>query len=317
MAQNYWKQGNKEDDEKINEAFKEMFREVLSDAEQPPFVFCCNDPGTVIVFDGTTKVLHFLAFDSSLARLVMNSDCFEELPVPFMYKPRFSTGDIIVSKENPEIEYKILGIGVESCSGTMRDYFLELLTTENKGKKVLISIRKLDSWGELVNTQQNDEKRINPKFKVGQTVLFDGSVLTIDHIIEGYYLFNKEGSRGCRIDQQDKFVELKFKVGDYLRHNGTGVTATVESIDVKGMCYRVHGYYPIPIVEQDDWDNLDNPKFNVGDLVVYRDLIGRVNEVTWQDHFGFAYKVGNIIDIHECDLQPADHRDVTRIVKNG
>lgn len=156
-----------------------------------------------------------------------------------------------------------------------------------------------------------------PRYQVGQTVLFNGRVVTIHRIIEGYYLFADNGSRGCRIDQQDKFVELKFKVGDYLKHKACDVTATVESIDVKGMCYRVHGYYPIPIVEQDEWENLDNPKFKVGDLVVYQDLIGRVKEVTWQDHFGFAYKVGNIIDINECALQPADHRDVTRIVKNG
>ena len=154
-----------------------------------------------------------------------------------------------------------------------------------------------------------------PKCKAGQTVVFDGSILTIHRIIEGYYLFNKEGSRGCRIDQQDKFIELKFKVGDYIRHKKTGITATVASIDSE--YYHVHGYAMIPINEQDQWDNFDNSKFKVGDLVVYRDLIGRVQDVIWQDHFGWAYKVGNIIDIHECDLQPADHRDVTKIVKNG
>ena len=202
-----------------------------------------DDPTVIIVFDGVTKTIFYIAYDSALANAIYASIEFAELPLSY---------------------------GMEE-----------------------------------------------PRYQVGQTVLFDGRELTIHRIIEGYYLFNKEGSRGCRIDQQDKFVELKFKVGDYLKHKACGVTATVESIDVKGMCYRVHGYYPIPIVEQDEWENLDNPKFKVGDLVVFNDLIGRVNEVTWQDHFGFAYKVGNIIDINECALQPADHRDVTRIVKNG
>lgn len=154
---------------------------------------------------------------------------------------------------------------------------------------------------------------VEPRFKAGQTVVFGGSVLTIHRIIEGYYLFNKEGSRGCRIDQQDKFIELKFKVGDGIRHTKTGVATKVVSIE--GLYYRTRGGALIPIEEQDQWEIMVVPKFKVGDLVVYKDLIGRVNEVAWKDHFGYAYKVGDITGVLESDLRLADHRDEIRILK--
>lgn len=314
MSNNYWKQGNREEAEQIEAAFHQLMQKDMPDVA-PHLILNIDDSDTLIVYDGVRKTICYLAFDSPIAQSIMESSRFKELPVPFTNKPRFSVGDIIFSKENPDIEYKILETGIKSSFSSKEAYKIELLSTEFKGAKRFIDTEKVDSWGELATIQNEAQMKCQPKYKVGQTVLFDGSVLTIHRIIEGYYLFNKEGSRGCRIDQQDKFVELKFKVGDYLKNKACDVTATVASIDVKGMCYRVHGYYPIPIMEQDEWENLDNPKFKVGDLVVFQDLIGRIREVTWQDHFGWAYKVGNIIDIHECALRAADHRDETRILK--
>lgn len=64
-------------------------------------------------------------------------------------KPKFAVGDIIVSRENQEIKYKILEAGIPN-KARGHDYRLELLSTEFKGAKRYISVEKVDSWGELV-----------------------------------------------------------------------------------------------------------------------------------------------------------------------
>lgn len=313
MSKNFWIRGNREKKEQIETSIRKLLEIEHAVSDRTPLLLInTDDPDTLIVYDGVRKTICYLGFDSAIAQAIMESSNFKELLVPFTQKPRFNVGDTIFSKVNPEKQYKILGTGDMPHFSTKETYLVELLTTEFKGLKRYIDIETVDDFGELAPTQDKAKQKVMPKYKVGQTVLFDGSVLTIHRIIEGYYLFNKEGSRGCRIDQQDKFIELKFKVGDYLRHKKTGGTATVASID--SMYYHVHGWSPIPIKEQDEWMLFNDHKFNIGDLVVYRDLIGRVNDVIWQDHFGWAYKVGNIIDIHECDLCAADHRDEVRIL---
>lgn len=61
---------------------------------------------------------------------------------------------------------------------------------------------------------------------------------------------------------------------------------------------------------------MDKPKFNVGDLVVYRKLLGRVTDI--YKHNGIAsyyYNVGDITDIMEEDITKADFRDENRILR--
>lgn len=63
---------------------------------------------------------------------------------------------------------------------------------------------------------------------------------------------------------------------------------------------------------------MEEPKFKVGDLVLYKGLLGRVKKVynigTFVKNF---YKVGAITDVFEEEITKADWRDVTRITKGG
>ena len=63
---------------------------------------------------------------------------------------------------------------------------------------------------------------------------------------------------------------------------------------------------------------MSTPKFKVGDLVLYKGLLGRVKKVytigTFKKYF---YKVGEISDVFEEELTKADFRDENRILKGG
>lgn len=52
---------------------------------------------------------------------------------------------------------------------------------------------------------------------------------------------------------------------------------------------------------------MSKPKFNVGDLVLFKGLLGRVNDVYTVDAFkSYFYKVGELIDVFEDQLTKAD-----------
>jgi len=62
----------------------------------------------------------------------------------------------------------------------------------------------------------------------------------------------------------------------------------------------------------------NEPKFKVGDLVLYKGLLGRVKMVynigSFEKNF---YKVGRLSDVFEEELSRADWRDIQRITKGG
>lgn len=97
-------------------------------------------------------------------------------------KPKFAVGDIIVSKENQDIKYKILEVDIPNKAGG-HDYRLELLSTEFKGAKRYISAEKVDSWGELIASMC--DFRPKPKFKVGAIVVWCGGLHRIQAVQEG------------------------------------------------------------------------------------------------------------------------------------
>ena len=69
---------------------------------------------------------------------------------------------------------------------------------------------------------------------------------------------------------------------------------------------------------------MEEPKFKVGDLVLYQGGIFKISEVRkYRTYFEFEnyglddiYKIGDII-VAEEEITKADWRDVTRITKGG
>lgn len=69
---------------------------------------------------------------------------------------------------------------------------------------------------------------------------------------------------------------------------------------------------------------MEEPKFKVGDLVLYHGGLFKISEVRkYQTYFEFEnyglddiYKIGDII-VAEEEITKADWRDVTRITKGG
>lgn len=63
---------------------------------------------------------------------------------------------------------------------------------------------------------------------------------------------------------------------------------------------------------------MEEPKFKVGDLVLWLRLLGKVEEIwSYSGIPGYFYTVGGKVDIPERELTKADWRDVTRITKGG
>lgn len=85
--------------------------------------------------------------DASIRKIPFNEQDGYELDKP---GPKFTVGDIIVSRKNQDIKYKILEVVWRHFNTGDLEYKLELLSTEFQGAKRYISIAKVDSWGELV-----------------------------------------------------------------------------------------------------------------------------------------------------------------------
>ena len=73
------------------------------------------------------------------------------------------------------------------------------------------------------------------------------------------------------------------------------------------------------VVGRADYEELELPvepqaKFKVGDLVVYRDMLGRIDMVKKKED-GYVYRVGNCL-AWEDHIRLADHRDEVRILRS-
>lgn len=67
-------------------------------------------------------------------------------------QPKFNVGDLVVSKKNPHLTYRILATNIPNELGKT-DYKVEILTDGNPDEPHnihLISSDKIEDWGELV-----------------------------------------------------------------------------------------------------------------------------------------------------------------------
>ena len=112
-------------------------------------------------------------------------------------------------------------------------------------------------------------------------------------------------------------VEPIFKVGQLIYCPTTSDQLYIGEITDKD--YIATDGRIVHIKDQEYWelwkDIEPQPKFKVGDLVVYRDTLGRVEECK-PSSLGAMYIVGQF-NVIEDALRLADHRDITRIVKGG
>jgi hypothetical protein len=113
-------------------------------------------------------------------------------------------------------------------------------------------------------------------------------------------------------------VEPKFKKGDKVILYGEEVD--IISVDVVNQRYNIHTNNPIIGYEllfkdQDQAKLVEpQPRFNVGDLVVWRNMLGRIEMVKQKDD-GYIYRVGNCWTWEEY-ITLADHRDEVRILRS-
>lgn len=81
-------------------------------------------------------------------------------------QPKFKVGDLIVSKYNPHLTYKILSTNIPNELGKT-DYKVEIFTDGKPGllgkphNIRLISSDKIEDWGELVQQEVDLEKEID------------------------------------------------------------------------------------------------------------------------------------------------------------
>lgn len=83
-------------------------------------------------------------------------DCIKELQ---QEQPKFNVGDLVVSKKNPHLTYRILATNIPNELGKT-DYKVEIFTDGKPGllgkphNIHLISSDKIEDWGELVQQEQ-------------------------------------------------------------------------------------------------------------------------------------------------------------------
>lgn len=111
-------------------------------------------------------------------------------------------------------------------------------------------------------------------------------------------------------------VEPKFKVGDTI---STGkVHTTILQLDMDKRGYRCSDEWFVYFKNQELWHLVGSqPKFKVGDVVLYYGGLYRVEDVLYTKKNGSFYNIGNLVRIPEIQLTLADHRDEIRILKGG
>ena len=98
---------------------------------------------------------------------------------------KFNVGDLVMSKKNPHLTYKILEVNLPNELGKT-DYKVEIFTDNKPGllnephNIHLISSDKIEDWGELV--QQVDlENEINNYMKIHHLHIKDGGRIVFDN----------------------------------------------------------------------------------------------------------------------------------------
>jgi len=105
-------------------------------------------------------------------------------------QPKFNVGDLVVSKKNPHLTYKILATNIPNELGKT-DYKVEIFTDGKPGildephNIHLISSDRIEDWGELVQQEQSEvslEREIRDYFSKWNYNFYN-SVITMDNDI--------------------------------------------------------------------------------------------------------------------------------------
>ena len=99
----------------------------------------------------------------------------EQKPIKVIYIPKFRSGDTIVSTKNQHLTYIIRKTGVMDESGELC-YECEILADGKSDNDIkLLSIEKVDSWGELVKQK---EQKANTERDICDTCDWNSSCIT-------------------------------------------------------------------------------------------------------------------------------------------
>lgn len=100
---------------------------------------------------------------------------------------------------------------------------------------------------------------------------------------EGVEWLEKQGSQNLANSAKTCKVEPKFKVGDRIKYVGQSDRCAEKIIDIKNEAYYFSEVVSLPFIEQDKWElvgqkpaDMVEPKFKVGDWVVYNDDICQI-----------------------------------------
>ena len=123
-----------------------------------------------------------------VANSALNYVLEEIIPSLQQEQPKFNVGDLVVSKKNPHLTYRILATNIPNELGKT-DYKVEIFTDGKPGlldkphNIHLISSDKIEDWGELVQQEQTEQPEYGylsteyihgkkPRWNVGDVLVY-------------------------------------------------------------------------------------------------------------------------------------------------
>lgn len=336
MKESYWKRGSKEDAEKISEAFRDLGACTCADYTNEDILY---------VLDGICGTLFMLPYESQTAEAIMDSHMFNELTLKV--EPKIKVGDWVVFNNSHNSIYQISEI---------RDSYYMLTHTHGGSMSLSFSQGELIRPWTIEDAKAGDVLMTEDYIFIFKYILHGGVHLYChydidDEEFDAYIsdavignihdkgahfqpatkeqrdlLFRKMKEAGYEWDEKKKelrkIIKPKFKVGDRIQF-GTRNVLTINQVDFEKQQYIVGNKdvlrMTIPFREQSNYEvvNIPEPKFEVDDLVVLDDLLGRITDSKYEDGM-WLYRVGcrNTWNF-DYELMKADHRDEHRILKGG
>ena len=141
------------------------------------------------VYGNPQRVVHGIAdaFRQD-GRVAMCDDILKKLDSLQQEQPKFNVGDLIVSKKNPHLTYKILATNLPNELGKT-DYKVEIFTDGKPGildephNIHLISSDKIEDWGELVR-QEQPKVDLEKEYKTWWDSI--AYKINVEHVMEWY-----------------------------------------------------------------------------------------------------------------------------------
>lgn len=167
-----------------------------------------------------------------------------------------------------------------------------------------------------------------PKFNIGDKVFWKskGKVVEIHKILENkYYLFNEDGSKGCRVDEQDNelipAIDPIFKVGDEIQDDCNAFVVIKVELDrqryktiykcMAGTDAGISVPHYISFKEQSNYTLVKHaPKYHKGQYVKWCGGIFPVRSIN-ETHGSYFYYLGAMDSyVDEGQLSPVTESDI-------